>query len=301
MKISFYTLDDSNGIPFYVGKTKKRIETRLKEHISEAYYKNNAKAMKIKSMLNNNNSPTISELNTIFVEDFKSVNDMLNYSIVEENLWKQILLAWGFNLKNHIIDNNNNSYIGSIVKKGAKPVYMYNIDGVFVKKFNSSKEVLDLGFVSSIGNLNSVLNNKRKTCNNYIFSYFYYDKIELIKNDLETLTIKIHDNNGLIGIYSLSEIEVLFNIKRSNVYRYLSGERKCNNGLLFSLSNNSEYKRSKNFNGKPVLQYDQNNILVNSYKNLTEASKKLNVSKTAIMNSIKMKYYCQGYIFKYDL
>lgn len=301
MIIKFYTLNDDQDNPFYVGKTKKELKTRLKEHIRGAYKSKNAKSYKIRSLLKNNINPTITEISSISVDEFNTLEDMLKFSVYEENLWIQLFKCWGFKIKNHIIDNNFNSYIGSISNKLSKKVYMYNKDGMFIREFKSSQEVIDLQIVKSKGNLNSVLNGKRKICNGYKFSY---NKTNILQNTdtiKETLKLNVFKNDEFIGCLSFEDINNLLNISKSNVYRYLRGERTNNIGYTFKLQNGSDYNKLNINRGIAVLQLDLDGNLIKVYKNLTETSKTLKVSKTAILNSIKKGYSCLGYKFEYDL
>jgi len=100
MLYKIYTLSDPNTHEIrYIGKTKSKINTRLKQHIRDTYKYNNHRVNWIKSILCKGKMPIIELLD----ETDK------NWQILE-CYWISQFKAWGFNLTNMTDggDGNNN-------------------------------------------------------------------------------------------------------------------------------------------------------------------------------------------------
>lgn len=117
---------------FYVGKTKRSLEVRLKQHISD--FNNVPKKKHIDKILLKGGTPIIEEI------DICSESDSNNI----ERFWISILRTWGFNLSNYSM---NKSTTNDFIRKNNNNKVCLYIDDNIIEY---------LRVISAIGFLNDI-------------------------------------------------------------------------------------------------------------------------------------------------
>lgn len=146
-EVIIYTLLDPITLKVrYIGRTKNSLEKRLGEHISKSRlnYNNTHKSNWIKGLLQQNLKPIIRKLCVI-----KGWNNSYNVERLLINKYKDRLLnhndrgEGGLNtqvtsiMKNKISSKLKEYFKDPSNRRGLKEIFVYNLKGEFIKKFNS--------------------------------------------------------------------------------------------------------------------------------------------------------------------
>jgi hypothetical protein len=191
--IKIYTLSDKTGIR-YVGQSKTP-NKRYYRHIFDAKqdgFKNKRCAW-VRSLLNKNETPIMEIIDEVSTTEWA----------FWEQYWISQIKSWGFNLTNDT--NGGDGTYGRIVteqtkqkmsesKKGktpknlnlliksrVKPILQYNLNGEFIKEWESVNLAKD---ELNINNIELVVNGKRNSAGGYIWRY---SDNELIDNDINEI------------------------------------------------------------------------------------------------------------------
>ena len=122
----------------------------------------------------------------------------------------------------------------SMAKKLSKPVYQYDLDGNFIKKFNSTRIAGEELNISS-AHICAVCNGKRKTANGFIFKY--YKKNKIAKQNKKVVQLDL--NNVLIKEFSSATVAAKeLNILRTTICAICNHhtQRKTAGGYVWKFS-----------------------------------------------------------------
>lgn len=215
-KVIIYALIDPITLKVrYIGRTKNSLEKRLGEHISKSKlnYNNTHKANWIKSLLSHNLKPIIRKL--CIVEGWA---DSYNIERLLINKYKNRLLnhndrgEGGLNtqvtaiMKNKISNKLKEYFKDPKNKRGLKEVFVYNLKGEFIKKFNSRAEAAkELKLSRKCISKCFMKNKTRLHIHGYQFSDIQLDK----KDDLTYLSedkrfaVQVRNNLNNQGVNSV--------------------------------------------------------------------------------------------------
>ncbi len=245
--IKIYTLSDNTGIR-YVGQSKTPSK-RYYRHIFDGKqdgFKNKRCAW-IRPLLNNNNKPIMEIIDEVSITDW----------VFWEQYWISQMKVWGFDLTNdtnggdgvygRVVSDNTKALMSKakkgktpknldlLIKSRAKPILQYNLNGEFIKEWESVNIVKEQ---LKINNINLVVKKLRNSAGGYIWRY---KDDELIDNDLiriKEIKLKQHpkvilqiDKNGEIikewfGVNNVSKTY-------SGVPSVLRGDRKTAGGYFW--------------------------------------------------------------------
>ena len=256
----------------YVGKTVKKLEYRLKQHISACKREKNHRTNWILSVINKNLKPLIEQ-----IDECKWCE-----SQAKETYWISYYKNLGYNLVNATEGGEGN--LGWIQqeetinkrketnRKKLPKLYQYDLDGNLIKEWSSTAEAEEKLSLSSTG-LCRCLKGKRKKYKNFMWSLEKHDKIEPYVRIQKCYNNKGYKHCDIAKIIKLEDNLLICN----NVYLYY------NNKLLFeaiSLIDMVNYCKSHNI---PL----GNRSSIDSYKT--------QISDLAKTN----KLYLDKYLFTY--
>lgn len=193
--ITIYTLSDpiTNQVR-YIGKTKRELRFRMYAHLSNYKIKKekNYKNSWIKSLKKKNLIPIIEILDVVMEDEWE----------FWEQYWISQFKCWGFNLTNMTLGGEGGSgkgpigykhteeaklkislanrgtkskqWLDNIAKAMKKPILQFDMDGNFVKEWDSSTDAaIFLGDINKKKNISAVLNGKygKKSAYGYIWKF----------------------------------------------------------------------------------------------------------------------------------
>ena len=280
----------------YVGQSIN-INLRWKRHIS-ALNNNNHYNSHLQQSWNKHGSESF-EFNIVEICDKSLLNEREIYWIKKFNSF----------------ENGYNETLGgdNFPKDTSKEVYMYGLDGEFVRKFDSLSDALMHVNGNSITNIVKCCNGDLETAYKYIWKFEYYDNVtpKTIASNNVNREKEIHQYN-LDGTYIKSyknamEAKLLNNIptKSTNITSCCNGKRKTAYGYIWSYNKQLKIDISnneKNIKGKKVYQYDLNGKYICEHENSEKACKSINGSFSSnIRNCCLHKSSCAyGYIWSYE-
>lgn len=186
------------------------------------------------------------------------------------------------------------------------PILQYSLNGEFLNKFKSQGEA------EKVTGVSSKLINKCLRMNGYDqagnYMWFYENnvpsKINKYVNDYNRKPILQYDLNGnLITRYnSISEATRILNMCSGIIVTNLKHITNTCKGFIFTYDNEKpkKYADKRKLNTKAVLMFDKNEILLNEYSSIKEASKNNNIQQTSISANLRGVYKTAGgFIWKY--
>lgn len=232
LKRGIYKIYFTNLDKVYIGSTTISFKSRLSRHIN-ALQKNCHHSIKLQYAYNKYGENNFN-IEIIEVLDNFTKNEIL----AREQYWMNYYKAYknGYNS----VKNANNSLgfkmYDSVVEKRRLKFLQYNLDGNFIREWNSYTQITKE--VCSFCNYNKVLNSnnfssggfmwRRKTVNYplKIESYVHTTKQEIYQYSLDGIFIKKWE--------SLLAISKELNIPVGNISHYLNGSDKICYGFYFS-------------------------------------------------------------------
>ncbi|PCI27771.1 hypothetical protein COB55_05180 [Candidatus Wolfebacteria bacterium] len=187
-----------------------------------------------------------------------------------------------------------------------KPVDQYTSDGIFIKEWKSAEfagNKLNI-HPDTIGKV-CKLNTKSKLAGGFIWKY-QGEKINLEDHkNIQKKSINQYDMEGnfIKEWESIKEAGDSLRVTPENIGKVCNGSNKTAAGYIWKYKGDklvlSEHRYNINLY-TPVLQYDLNDVFLNEYRNLTEASLKTNVPKNRISNVCRgWNKTGSGYKWKY--
>ncbi len=265
--------------PFYIGiGTKSKEYSSLKKEYHRAYSK--SKRNYIWEKITNK---TPYEVQILFESD--------NYDFVKDKEKEFINLYGRMDLKNGILSNLTDGGDGSVgaVSNNKKKVYQYDLQGTFLKEYESLTEASQHG---DFRNISYCALGNRKTAYGFYWKYEKIDKIEIeekkpkktcVKKGLFTKKIYQYDFEGnLIKEYDsiISAVNIYGKCIKFCLYKRI----KTAYGFYWSYLKENKKTKFNNgkFKGKSLFRYDIDGNLVKEYKDLLSTSKELNIPRTRI-------------------
>lgn len=117
-----------------------------------------------------------------------------------------------------------------------KPVYQYDLDGRFIKKFNTIKEATDEIGKTKCSGISACCKNKQKSAYGYIWSYYFKNNIDSynVKTKEKKVAQISKDNNNILNIFdSIQSAERITNVAHSNILKCCKGERNSAGGYIW--------------------------------------------------------------------
>lgn len=236
-KVYIYTLNDKNGVPFYIGKTNN-ITYREYQHIWEA--KQGFKYRKACWLRSHNYEFNIEVLDEVLKIDWQ----------FWESFWISQFKSWGFTLVNHTDGGEgfNGSHTEetkkkmSETKKGKKPknlnslielqknngkkVYQYNTFGRLISEYTSISEASKISGVDNISR--SIKYNKISGGYFWSFDKDYTPNYNYVINNKPKKVRQIDINGNVVKIWdSVCDIKKNF----TTINRVLNGKLKTAGGF----------------------------------------------------------------------
>lgn len=225
-----------------------------------------------------------------------------------------------------------------ISKSKTKVVLQYDMDGIFIKKWNSTKDIA-IEFNCSPSTISKCCNNIAKKSLGYIWKYYeeefplildtnFSNKDKLVSNsyinrniingNVEKPVLKYDLSGNYIEEYNSIQEAVKLNEKtnRSSLSGCCTGKFKTSGGFIWRYKLDDNYSLNINIDNitqrdlinstlnkkgeKPIYQFDLNNNLIKRFNSFSEAVKELNICRTGIYQCCtgKLKTY-KKYIWKY--
>lgn len=238
------------------------------------------------------------------VEDASSI-----YSCISGKLNSCFGFQWRYDKFNKIDSIKSKSEIISELKR--KPVYQYDRDGFFIKKYDYLEKVELDGF--NYKNVSECCIGNRTTCGDYQWSYEYYDNIGMVLMPHE-ITAKKQSKNvyqySLDGLF-LKSYDSLSSASRDTGINFkliskccLGGQKTCG-GYQWSydyfkkLDSIKPYSRTIEHKKGTAVNVFKKGILINSYASIKDAERSLNIKYHRIVDACKNDTIIDDLHFKY--
>lgn len=124
----------------------------------------------------------IEETNNLFELEEKYIRELGYYNINEIRMEKQVLnKTTKDNISKTLLGKSkSNLHKNNISKAKCIKIYQYDLEGNFIKEFNSSKEASELLKIQR-SDISSCIKGRKKSAGNYIWKNIFRDKIEPYK------------------------------------------------------------------------------------------------------------------------
>lgn len=297
----------------YIGRTRSSLKKRLCEHISKTklHKKTNKKLTHkenwILKLLKFNSKPYIKKvitLNCSWEESHKLERELISKYRDSRNLTNSDDLGPG---RYKLVSKEQKKSISKTLKEGyrtgriksfsEKEVYCYNLQGDFVKKFDSVKQCSEELNISK-SSITRILKKKYLQCKGYRFYYKKQESITYISNPKATRNqVKLVFKDGSTKTFiSLAECLRFYNFKQKNseslstyIYKRLPIEKLFINNKLYSRPIRPLYKGFVTINNKII-----------AFETLKELGKILGLKRNSLFykriirhcqnNNIKIKF-----------
>lgn len=293
-----YILFDGN-IPFYVGKGTHRPEYKNKyrrpnEHLKEALLppikqKNKLKCSVINKILSENR-----EVEVCIVADNLSEDQAAELEV--HLIHQHRRMRDGGTLTNLITERTT---IAHDVR--CKQVYAFNIDGSHVHTFNSVKEAAS-AVGCSAGSIVSCCRGRYKTAGKLVWSYLKHFPGYSSTKPWNIQAVDCYTPCGVfVSSYeSATAAERDTGISRSSISECVRREAATAGGFVWVGRGEKFFLKQKAPGGRaarPVCQYNQEGMLVNTYPSIIEAARNTGIHKTGIQQCCTGKKRVAGKFF----
>lgn len=208
--------------------------------------------------------------------------DEFEHIILMDNLPKTI----AYEMEKELIkkyDTTENGYNisrggeGGGIRTSNKPVYQYDIDGMFIKKWDTLQSAID----TYSEHIKDCIKGENRTSFGYRWSFDYVDNLPLLPDiqysNHNAVKVSQYDLDGnLIHTYdSFIELEKL-GFKHPNICKVCKKQRKTAYGYQWRYADDEKPNKLINYKSsipKPVIQKTLNGMFVNRYENAKEACK----------------------------
>ncbi len=276
---------------------------------------------------NRKNVPIIQlDLENNEIAKFDGINEAsrktgVNKTSINKVINKKQTIAGGFKwIKNEILinENKNIKIVDKIPKNNFKAVIQYDLNNNKIAEYESILDIIDKNSEYKRGSLSANLNGRRKTAYGFIWKFddtitkepprIYNESIktrEIMTNLKGKKIIQYEINGNVIKEYdSISQAARLNKFTTSGICKCL--KNMCNTYKNFvwkykNEENSEENNTEKTIINKNIIQYDSNNIFVNQFDSIREASRITSISRnhiTLILEEKKIEK--NGFTFKYN-
>ena len=282
----------NNKIKIYKGKFLKSQLAWNKKYLCVGIYDDNGKQYRI-------------PIHKLVAQTF--IPNPNNYEIInhlDENKFNNCVdnLEW-----TSLKENNLYSFHKHPERKNTTSILQYDLEGNFIRKWNSIKEAADYYNINS-SNISECLTGRNKSSNKFIWKYYYNDnfpeKIENYTNNSKYRKIIQYDLFGnFIKIWdSMVDIE-------SNLKIKIHGINDCCKQIIQSSGNfiwrfyKEDFPRKISTPFKKVIQYDLKGNKLNVFDSPLDAA--ISINKPNNQGSITgcckgSKRTAYGFIWKYE-
>ena len=259
------------------------------------------------------------DLNGNYIKEWFSISDIAEafdvndassiYNCISNKINSCFGFQWSYVKKEKIPPVKSKSEIISELKR--KPVYQYDRNGIFVKKYDYLEEVEKDGF--NYKNVSECCKGKRISSGNYQWRYEQYDNVKAVLSPHE---IKAKKQSKKVYQYSLEGIFIKkydsvscasknTGLSFQSISKCCLGNQKTSGGYQWSynylenLSPVKAYSRViKHKKGKSVNVY-KDGLLINTYVSVNEVARTLNIKYHKITDACKTGAIIEGLSFQY--
>lgn len=202
--------------------------------------------------------------------------------------------TFGYNVST----GGDNGAVGAFNNGLSKKVYLYDIDGNYIKGFPSMMEAERNTGISNSA-ICACCKNKVAYTKNYRWSYEKFDKLPPIDKKQHIFDTVIKEQCKDVFQYTLDGkcIQKFTSLVEASIYtdadfRLISacclGKRNQTNGYIWSYQYYDSFEKLKNRKndiipkGKPVIQYSKDKIFIKEYKSIMDAVRETGISKSKI-------------------
>jgi hypothetical protein len=202
------------------------------------------------------------------------------------------------NLKEYGIEKDKSIWIKQLATN-QKKVLQYNLDGSFIREWNSTKEV--------IKELNLYISNccsgRKKTCGGFIWRYKdeWFDlRLDKLNENLKKITQYDLDGNWIRDFDSMIQASDITGIDDGNIGECCRKKYKSAGKYIWRYYGDTPPKKYTNKTLKSVSQYDLKGNLINEFDSIAEAAKQTGGRSNCIQMCCVGKYnHSNGFIWKY--
>lgn len=195
-RTSIYVMKDPTTLEVkYVGKTVQTLISRLGQHIADSYREKNHRAYWIQSIVKGGKIPLIEEIDHC---TWKESKDLEVYYIAKYK-------SEGYNLVNET--EGGEGTLGRKVSEETKekmrkaqikkldPVYQYDLDGNFIKKWENAPEAAEFLGAKNASGITRCVRKERFKYKNFIWTDSYNDNPLEVSKSLKESTKQRHERN----------------------------------------------------------------------------------------------------------
>ena len=302
-KIYIYGLvDPRNNEVFYIGYTQY-LKKRFNVHLNVDGYrreKNLYKDNVIRKILNSGLMPQIIILDSC-EKKYNEIQQKYEHELIE------IKYIEKYKNKNIKLTNLTNGGEGGRTK--LKPVYQYDENGIFLRKYESVNSVAEsYGVGADI--ISKVVDQRGKKSyrGTYLFSSKEKANSFVFKKTIKTIPIIQYTLNGeFVSEYNnQNEAFKMTQVSQASISNCINGKSQQAGGFLWYNYNSipTEVPKICKYSNmvKPIIQYDLNGNFISEFKSISEAGKILKIRSSLIVTNLKkITKTCKGFIFTYKI
>lgn len=218
--------------------------------------------------------------------------------LLEEEIVNKNFLARD-DVYNTALGGTNGAYLLT-----CKKIYQYNLNGDFIKEWESYMQVARY-FNRSLITIQRCVKNKT------IFQEFYFSLVKYDKLDVSKMTKKKEIPKIPVFQYSekgeyeccyesINDAARVLNKNHSNIANAIKLHTLCYNKYFTNVfSPNYAIAKKEIISSKEIHQYDLDGNYIQSFKNMAEAKKQLKI-KSDIYKAIKLNRLCGGYQWRFE-
>lgn len=290
----------------YIGKTTEKLQIRLRRHISSSKKEKTHKAKWILKELKQNNEILITEIFKVLKEE-------------DWGKWEKYFISQytkkGYKLTNLTIGGENlsgeyNPFFGKKHSKKtidkiklnmptSKEVYMYDLQGNLIKKYNSINDASTENNIS-VSEISDVCNKrkKHKTAHGYVwrfknepFSLEYISPAEHLRKE-----ICQYDKNGILiqEHESISKASEKTKISTGNISRCCNKKIKSVGGYVWRFNGDKFFFSKERTDSKKIIQLNMNGAYIAEHTSIYQASKNTGINQSGIYLCCNGKYKHSG-------
>ena len=163
-----------------------------------------------------------------------------------------------------------------------------------IKNYEGLYQISNLGRIKSLRTFNS-------------FTKTYYNREKILKGKIDTngyvMVCLCKENKKYIRVHRLVAETFIPNFKNYPIINHKDENKKNNrvdNLEWCTYTYNNSYGTKNNNICKAIIQYDLEGNYINEYKSIMEASRKLKINHSGIVQALKRKNNkAYGYLWKY--